>query len=145
LRDFKPLNQPTLKKVLIFFLCLPLLIACSDNKGKSKPIVKAEEKGGAIHRDTEMSAEDSLIKNWLQEKEWKSESEAAPITTMKLHRDGMGEFTYGKDPWVYKNGFFAMHSLDFVKWPLKKIDDLTFTLFVEPTQKTYTYKFIKPL
>lgn len=71
----------------------------------------------------------------MQEKEWKAESEAAPITSMKLHSDGMAEFAYGKDPWLYKNGFFAMKSLDYVKWAFKKIDDQTFTLFVEPTQK----------
>ena len=67
------------------------------------------------------------------------------ITSMKLHSDGMAEFAYGKDPWLYKNGFFAMKSLDYVKWAFKKIDDQTFTLFVEPTQKTFTYKFVKNL
>ncbi len=134
-----------MNKILISFFCFTLLIACSDNKGNNKPIVKTEEKNGPTQQATDMSAEDKLISDWLQEKEWKAESEAAPITTMKLHRDGMADFVYGKDPWVYKDGFFAMKSLDFVKWPLKKIDDQTFTLFVEPTQKTYTYKFIRAL
>ena len=134
-----------MKKVLTSFFCFALLTACSENKSKNKPIVNTEEKTGTTKPDTDMSTDDKLIKDWLQQKEWKAESEAAPISTMKLHSDGMAELSYGKDPWIYENGFFAMKSLDYVKWPLKKIDDQTFTLFVEPTQKTYTYKFIKAL
>ena len=134
-----------MKKVLFSILCLPLLVACSDNKSNNKPMVTTEEKTGTTQPATDISSDDKLIIEWLQEKEWKAESEAAPISTMKLHRDGIAEFSYGKDPWVYKNGFFAMKSLDFVKWPLKKIDDQTFTLFVEPAQKTYSYKFVKTL
>lgn len=134
-----------MKKLLIPVLCLSLLYGCSESKDKKKPAKKTEEKQPESITNTTTSAEDKLIKEWLQEKEWKSESEAAPITTMKLHSDGIADFTYGKDPWVYKNGFFAMKSLDFVKWPFKKIDEQTFTLFVEPTQKTFTYKFVKNL
>ncbi len=131
-----------MKKIFAPFLSLLLLYACSGNKEKSKSVTKTEEQTLVTTPTSEMSAEDSLIKEWLQEKEWKAENEAAPITKMKLHSDGMAEFVYGKDPWVYKNGFFAMRSLDFVKWPLKKIDEQTFTLFVEPTQKTFIYKFV---
>jgi hypothetical protein len=134
-----------MKKILIPALSLLLLYACSGKKEKDKSTTKVEEQTPVTTTTSEMSAEDKLIKEWLQEKEWKAESDAAPITTMKLHSDGMGEFIYGKDPWVYKNGFFAMRSLDFVKWPFRKIDDQTFTLFVEPTQKTFIYKFVKNL
>jgi hypothetical protein len=134
-----------MKKILIPALSLLLLYACSGNKVKDKSITKTEEQTPVNTPTSDMSAEDKLIKEWLQEKEWKAESDAAPITTMKLHSDGMADFVYGKDPWVYKNGFFAMRSLDFVKWPFKKIDDQTFTLFVEPTQKTFVYKFVKNL
>jgi hypothetical protein len=134
-----------MKRILTPVLSLLLLYACSGNKVKDKPVNKVGEQTPVTTTSSEMSAEDKLIKEWLQEKEWKAESEAAPITTMKLHSDGIADFVYGKDPWVYKNGFFAMRSLDFVKWPFKKIDDQTFTLFVEPTQKTFIYKFVKNL
>jgi hypothetical protein len=133
-----------MKKILFPALSLLLLYACSGKKEKDKSVTKVEQTP-VTSSASELSAEDKLIKEWLQEKEWKAESDAAPITTMKLHSDGMAEFAYGKDPWVYQNGFFAMRSLDFVKWPFKKIDDQTFTLFVEPTQKTFIYKFVKNL
>ena len=134
-----------MKKLLVPVLWLSLLIACGDDKGKTKATEKTGDKKPEEISATATPAEDKLIKEWLQEKEWKAESEAAPITSMKLHSDGMAEFAYGKDPWLYKNGFFAMKSLDYVKWAFKKIDDQTFTLFVEPTQKTFTYKFVKNL
>lgn len=134
-----------MKKILIPSLSLFLLYACSGNKVKDKPVTKVEEKSQVTTPDSEMSADDKLIIDWLQEKEWKAESEAAPITTMKLYKEGQAEFVYGKDTWVYKNGFFAMRSLNFVKWPFKKIDDQTFTLFVEPSQKTFNYKFVRNL
>ena len=129
-------------KLIPFVVSLVLLQGCSGNNEKNKPAVKTEERIPAANSE---SPEESTVREWLQGKEWKTESEAAPVTMMKLFPDGMGEFLSGKDPWLYKDGFFAIRDLNFVKWPLKKIDEQTFTLFVESAQKTYTYKFVQNL
>ena len=133
-----------MKKIYILLFSIACITGCSDNKEKTK----TEDKSTSVTTGdaTKISGEDESIKTWLQQKEWKAEN-GAPISQMKLHADGRVEYsTANNDQWSYSNGLFGIHmgggKKPTVTWPVKKIDENSFTLYVEPTQKTYTYTFV---
>lgn len=127
-----------MKKVLIPVLTLALLSACSDNKDKNKTIEKADEQTTGT-AGSEVSNEDKAIKEWLMGKVWKAESGAAPFSVLKVFSlDSCGYATGKNYHYTFKKGVFEMFG---AQWPLTRVNDSTFTIYVEPTQKTYSYKF----
>ena len=44
--------------------------------------------------------------------------------------------------WTYKNKNFTMFG---VSWPMKKVSDSSFTLYVDPTKKTFQYNMVQIL
>jgi len=131
-----------MKKILIPALCLFLLYACSGNKEKDKPVAEVKEQNPVATSTSEMSAEDNGIKEWLLGKEWKAESEAAPFAILKVFSGDSCGYATGKYHYTFKNGVFEMFGAE---WPFTRVNDTTFTIYVKPTQKTYTYKFAKNL
>ncbi|MCY7310626.1 MAG: hypothetical protein LH619_07600 [Chitinophagaceae bacterium] len=129
-----------MKIILIPVFCLALLYACSGADEKNKPKVT----------ETEINDEDNTITNWLKGKEWKAENGGAPMSMLKLNADGIYETgNEHKDPWYYKVGNFILQlskeKSSQIKWPLKKIDDKSFTLYIAHTNSTFVYKFVKTL
>lgn len=126
-----------MKKIFIPVICL-LLCACSGSDDKNKT---GKEKATDMPA-TENNTQDKTIKEWLVGKEWKAENENAPMMFLRIYTMDSCSFTaprrYG---WDFKNGRFIM----LAEWPLTKVSDTSFTLFVEPTQKTYTYNFVRSL
>lgn len=127
-----------MKLLYTLVFSIVLFTACTGNKQK-KPDSKTTE------TNTNNSQEDEIIKKWLQGKEWKAESEAAPIGLLRTFSMDSCDYVYGKGPWNYKNAEFSFGVHDLVSWPFVKLSDTTFTLYVAPTKKTYTYRFIKNL
>ena len=137
-----------------FFIIIPTLIilsACSDTKQKADAGTETRNttEANSSTQSTDNNAADESMKVWLQQKEWKAENGGAPITLMKLYADGRCVYSTGTDTWSYSEGSFGLHlggaKRATVKWPVKKIDDKSFSLYVEPTQKTYTYTFVSDL
>lgn len=125
-----------MKKIIILSLSILLLYACSDTKEKNKSTGKSKEQSAGI------SSEDKAIKEWLLGKEWKAENGGAPFAVLKVLSLDSCAFTNGKPlHWTFRNGRLNM----LAEWPLIKVNDTTFTIYVEPTQKTYTYQFVKNL
>lgn len=121
-----------MKIIIIPVFFLALLNACSGPDEKNKPKVT----------ETEINQEDNTITNRLKGKEWKAENGGAPMSRLKLNADGICETdNEHKDPWYYKAGNFVLQLLkeksSQIKWPLKKIDDKSFTLYVAPTNSTF--------
>ena len=124
-----------MKNFIIPFICAILSFACSDNKQKTKPVTS----------DTQPTAEDQAMKQWLLGKEWHAENDNAPFHTLKMFSIDSVDYVTGKDPWNMKKGEFTIGRYDMVTWPFKKLSDTSFTLYVNPTQKTFVYRFIKNL
>ena len=122
-----------MKKTIILGSSMLLLFACSDNKEKNKTTGTSQEHTG--HGSTEISGEDKAIKEWLVGKEWKAENDGAPFAILKVFSLDTCGFTTGRYSWDFKNGRFIM----LAEWPLTKVNDSTFTIYVTPTEKTYTY------
>jgi hypothetical protein len=128
-----------MKRILIPALSLLFLFACSGNKGKDKPVSKVEEQTPVT---SDNSAKDMAIKEWLLGKEWKAENENAPFSILKVYSKDSCGFVDGTYHYTFKNGRFENLGAE---WPLTRVNDSTFTIYVEPTQKTYSYKFVKNL
>lgn len=72
--------------------------------------------------------------------------EGAPITTLRLMSDGKCDYITMKDVWSFAGGNMKIGDDDLaVEYPCVKVDDLSFTLYVKPSDKTYTHKFVKNL
>ncbi len=130
-----------MKEIIISIIILSCLATgCSDNKEKNK--VDKEGKEQNSDSSESKSDGDQAIKEWLVGKEWKTENGAAPFSVLKVFSMDSCAFTAPrKYRWSFKNGRFIM----LAEWPLTRINDTTFTIYVEPTQKTYTYKFVNNL
>ena len=129
-----------MKKVIIAIFCFGIFYSCSDNKEKTK--TSGESKNQATTGTGDLTSEDKSIKEWLVGKEWKAESGAAPFSVLKVFSmDSCGFAAPRKYHWSFKNGRFIM----LAEWPFIRISDTSFTIYVEPTQKTYTYKFVNNL
>lgn len=89
---------------------------------------------------SEISSEDKAIKEWLVGKEWKAENGAAPFSLLKIFSADSCSYATGKQHHrTFKNGEFENFG---ATWPLTKINDSTFSIYVKPTQKTYSYKLV---
>lgn len=130
-----------MKRILLPALALLMLNACSGNK-KEKSVTKQEEQTPVTTPTSEMSAEDMAIKEWLLGKEWKAENDNAPFSILRVFSKDSCGFVDGTYHYTFKNGRFENLGAE---WPFTKVNDSTFTIYVEPTQKTYTYKFVKNL
>ncbi len=133
-------------KRIIFLLALSVnIIACSDNKEKKTTDISTPTKSPVS------TVEDKAVSDWLGGKEWKAESGAAPMDMIKLFSDGKVEFKEpaANDQWAYVGGEFGWYrngnKMPVVTWPVQKVSDTTFSLFVAPTKKTYIYKFVRNL
>ena len=130
----------SMKKLIIPILISWFIFGCSDNKEKNK--VEKEGKEQNSDSSESKSGGDKAIKEWLVGKEWKAEHGGAPFSILKVFSMDSCAFTASrKYRWSFKNGRFIM----LAEWPLTRINDTTFTIYVEPTQKTYTYKFVNNL
>ncbi|MEO7983031.1 MAG: hypothetical protein ABI688_03010 [Bacteroidota bacterium] len=125
-----------MKKIIVLLCSIGIFCACSDNKSKNTGTVKEEVTAPGT------ANEDKAIKEWLVGKEWKADNVNAPMEFIRVYSMDSCSFTaprrYG---WDFKNGRFIM----IAEWPLKRVSDTSFTLFVEPTQKTYTFNFVRTL
>lgn len=124
-----------MRKIYFFAVFLLLFAACSGNKEKKKP-------DNNDVSTTSTTSQDAEIKKWLVGKEWTADKGDAPMSVLRIYSMDSCSFAaprrYG---WDFKNGRFVM----LAEWPLTKVSDTSFTLFVEPTQKTFTYTFTKTL
>ena len=128
-----------MKKIIISVFSIGLCSACSDNKAKNETTGGKEQISAPV--TNESANEDKAIVEWLVGKEWKADEEAAPISILRFFsRDTCG-YTTGRYPWSFKNGRFIM----IAEWPLARINDSTFTLYVQPTKRTFAYRFVKNL
>ncbi|MGZ5135816.1 MAG: hypothetical protein ACXWCG_11725, partial [Flavitalea sp.] len=129
----------SMHKILVFALLLGFLSGCSGKKEKKEPVTTP----------TETSTVDKAMKEWLQGKEWKAENNGAPMSFLKIYRDGHCEYGTSSDGWSFENDAFGIHMGDsknpIVTWPVKKIDEQSFSLYVAPTQSTYIYRFVANL
>ena len=141
LSNQKLLNPKKLKKVLLPLVCMVLLYSCADDKTKDKEGSKAKEEINATKPSSETSTDEEMaIKKWLIGKEWKAENEAAPFSLLKVFSADSCSYASGKQHhWTFKNGEFENFG---ATWPLTKINDSTFSIYVKPTQKTYSYKLV---
>ena len=130
-------------KTSILVLAIIAFTACGNKKPKTETPDALEDLRN--FSKVEMTREDTLTKEWLLGKEWKSESEGAPMTRLKIYSLDSCEYVYGKDTWGFKGGSFTTGPNAIAFWPFAKVDDSTFTLYVKPTQKTFTYRFVKTL
>ena len=130
-------------KIFILLSAITVFSACADNKLKSKSGNELIEQSAPT--SGEMTSDDKLMKEWLLGKEWKADSFAAPIGRLKIFSPDSCDFIMGKCPWGFKNGRFTFGRNVLADWPFVKVNDTTFTLYVEPTQKTYTYSFVRKL
>lgn len=129
----------------LFIPVLVLFVACSDSKEKSATTKNADVQSAnnsSGNATVENSKQDEDIINWLAGKEWKAENEAAPFSIFKTISRDSAVFSIGTDRWTIKNNRLEMFGTD---WPFTKVNDTTFTIYVEPTQKTYAYKFVARL
>ena len=131
-----------MKKVIIPFVCMVLLYSCANNKEKDKSATKAEAQSSVSSPSSETPNEDKIIKEWLIGKEWKAENDAAPFSILRVFSGDTCGYATGKCHYTFKKSRLEMFGAE---WPFSRINDSTFTIFVEPTQKTYSYKFVKNL
>ncbi len=130
---------------VLFIPILVLLVACSDSKEKNTASKKVEEQPSNISSNNstvENSNQDEDIIKWLVGKEWKAEKEAAPFSIFKVYSIDSAGYSIGTYHWSFKKSRLEMFGAG---WPFIKVNDTTFTIYVEPTQKTYAYKFVRRL
>lgn len=127
-----PSKLHCMKKIIVASFSLFLLVGCANNEKSNKvpetPKVEASQ-----------SNDDLKMQEWMQGKHWQAENDNAPMTFLKLKMDGTYENLNGSGKsWKIENGQIDLYGL--TEWPVKKIDDSTFSLYVKPTDKTYLYK-----
>ena len=122
-----------MRKAYIIFCSLLIIYSCNSNEEKAKPKFIKKEK--AVQ-----SAADIELQGWLKGKIWTAEESMAPMTLLRLKSNGGYELTSGKNPstWKIINGELSLAAL--TEWPIEKMDDSAFRLYVKPTDKWYTYK-----
>ena len=127
-----------MKKILISLSCIVVFVACSGNKAKNKATDEGKEQVSE-KSSTGPTIEDKAIVEWLVGKEWKAEEEAAPMSMLRFFsKDTLG-FTTGRYGWSFEKG----RLISMADWPLVKLNDTTFTLYVKPTNRTFRYDLVK--
>lgn len=121
-----------MRKVCIIFFSLVIIYSCNNGEEKAKPKFTQKEK--AVQ-----SAADMELQGWLKGKIWTAAEGMAPMALLKLKSDGTYELTSGKNPstWKIINGELSLARL--TEWPIEKVNDTAFRLYVKPTDKWYTY------
>ena len=86
------------------------------------------------------SAGDIELQGWQKGKIWTAENTMAPMALLKLKSDGNYELKSGKNPdtWEIIEGKLKLARL--TEWPIEKVSDTAFRLYVKPTDKWYVYK-----
>ena len=134
-----------MQKVLIVLSSLLILSSCKTKPRSEADITKdLETIANATHSDKVEepdTEDDKTTRAWLIGKEWKAESGAAPMEVLKFISADSVLMTSTSSTWTYKNKKFTMGG---ISWPLEKVNDTSFTLYVEPTQKKYQYNLVKP-
>lgn len=122
-----------MKKTCVIICSLFILYSCNSNGEKTKPKLIQKEK--AVQ-----SAGDIEVQGWLKGKVWTAENDMAPMALLKLKTDGNYDLKSGKNPgsWQIIGGKIALDRL--TEWPIEKLNDSTFRLYVKPTDKWYVYK-----
>lgn len=120
-------------KACIIFCSLFIIYSCNTKEEKAKPKFIQKEK--AVQ-----SAADMELQTWLKGKVWAAENDVAPMVLLKLKSDGNYDLKSGKNSstWEIIGGKIALERL--TEWPIEKVDDTTFRLYVKPTDKWYVYK-----
>ena len=134
-----------MQKVLIVLSSLLIMSSCKSKTRSEADISKdletiatATQSDKVEEPDTE---DDKTTRAWLIGKDWKAESGAAPMEVLKFISADSVLMTSTSSTWTYKNKKFTMGG---ISWPLEKVSDTSFTLYVEPTQKKYQYNLVKP-
>ena len=109
-----------------------LLYSCANNKEKDKSATKVEEQSPVSSPSSETPNEDKIIKEWLIGKEWKAENGAAPFSILKVFSGDTCGYATGKCHYTFKKSRLEMFGAE---WPFTRINDSTFTIFVEPSKK----------
>jgi len=122
-----------MKKICVIICSLFIIYSCNSNKEKTEPKFIKKEKAVPSAGDIELQA-------WLKGKVWTAENDMAPMSLLKLKTDGNYELKSGKNPstWEIIGGKINLDRL--TEWPIEKLDDTTFRLYVKPTDKWYVYK-----
>jgi len=121
-----------MRKFCIIFCSLFFIYSCNSNEDKSKPALTTKE-------NAVQSAGDIELQGWLKSKIWTAENDMAPMSLLKLRSDGTCELKSGKpSTWEIKDGKIGLSRL--TEWPVEKISDSTFRLYVKPTDKWFVYK-----
>ncbi|MDZ4792845.1 MAG: hypothetical protein SGI83_01075 [Bacteroidota bacterium] len=121
-----------MRKAYIIFCSLFIIYSCNSSEEKDNPTLIPKEK--AVQ-----SAADMDIQAWLQGKVWTAENDNAPMSLLKLKSDGY-ELKSGKNPGTWKIIAGEIDLDGLTEWPLEKIDDTSFRIYVKPTDKWYIYK-----
>ncbi len=134
-----------MQKVLIVLSSLLIMTSCKSKTRSEADISKdLETISTATHGDKVEepdTEDDKTTRAWLIGKDWKAESGAAPMEVLKFISADSVLMTSTSSTWTYKNKKFTMGG---ISWPLEKVNDTSFTLYVEPTQKKYQYNLVKP-
>ncbi len=121
-----------MRKACIIISSLFILYSCNSSEEKPKPIIIQKEKPVPTAADLE-------LENWLKGKIWTAENDVAPMFLLKLKSDGGYELRTGNPgTWQVVNGKIGLDRL--TEWPIEKLTDSAFRLYVKPTDKWYTYK-----
>ncbi|HEV7782408.1 MAG TPA: hypothetical protein VGO58_14135 [Chitinophagaceae bacterium] len=123
-----------MRKVLVIICSLVILFSCNSSGEKSTPKITKKEK-------VVQSPADMELQGSLKGKVWTAENDMAPMALLKLKTDGTYELRSGKyaDTWEIRDGKIVLARL--TEWPIEKLNDTTFRLYVKPTDKWYTYKY----
>ncbi len=132
-----------MKRLIIVTFAFVVLSSCSGKKEKTKTA------GTNTEKSTTDKANDKAIADWLQGKEWKAKEGGAPMSILRIYADGHCEYGTSSDKWSYRNGEFGVHMGDsknpLVTWPVKKLDEQSFSLYVEPTKESFVYSIVRTL
>ena len=135
-----------MQKVLIVLSSLLILSSCKS-KSRSEADINKDMKtlADATHGDKVEepdTEDDKTTRTWLTGKEWKAESGDAPMEFLRFKSADSVEMKTSTSKWTYKNKNFTMFG---VSWPMKKVSDSSFTLYVDPTKKTFQYNMVQIL
>lgn len=133
-------------KTILIICSLVVLYSCGndDTKQEAKTSIPAINKN-----KKEQTPEDVVMQEWLKGKVWTAEESMAPMALIKLKADGGYELKSPgrkRDPpatWKIINGEISM--VWATEWPVEKIDEKTFRLYVKPTDTWYIYKHTEDL
>lgn len=135
-----------MQKVLIVLSSLLIMTSCKSKTRSEADISKdLETISNATHGDKVEepdTEDDKTTRAWLIGKEWKAESVAAPMEFLRFISADSVEMKSNTSKWSYKNKNFTMFG---VSWPMEKVSDTSFTLYVDPTKKTFQYNLVKTL